>query len=451
MKLPRSLLLAIPSVPSRPPTRACGRPPTARRSRFRGGKLGRAAALPLTVVCLLGNGVQAQTSPYFIGLSQTLSYDSNLLGLGREEAVPEGFSKSDSSSTTTLLAGFNQGIGRQRVFGNVSLRDTRYDRNEIFDNQGYSLRSGLDWSTVERLSGSVNFSANRSLQRFSSAEIGFLREKNLETVRTLSTRFNLGLVTEYSLEISGARTEVRNSLQQPGVQAREFTQDNASAGLRWRPSSLTSLGLSVGSTRGLYPKFRSTPNGFQADRFERKDFEISANRRFSGASSVDLRLANSKTVYDLNAQRNFEGLTGSLSWTWQPTSKLVFVSSVTRDTGQESYATAIFTLPAIADYSRANTAMRIGADYNFSAKVSFTSSLVYYRSSIVRTIDNPFLPLEAEGRDKVMQLTLGARWAPVRSASLGCDFSSQDRRGEGQLVVSLRGTTVSCFGQLTLQ
>ena len=408
--------------------------------------------LSLGLVMLLAcGGVSAQSSPYFIGLSQTLGYDSNLLRLGNEEPVPEGFSKADTSTTTTLLAGLSQRLGRQRVSANVSLRDTRYDSNSTFNNQGYTLRGGLDWETIERLSGSVNFSANRNLQRFNTAEIGFLREKNLETVRALNARISLGLVTEYSLEVTGSRTEVRNSLQQDSVQAREFTQDNAGVGLRWNPSNYTSLGLTAGVTRGRYPKFRSAPDGFVADRFKRDSIEFNAAHRFSGASSVELRLSNGKTVYDLNTQRDFEGLTGYLGWTWQPTSKLVFTNSLTRDTGQDSYATTVFTLPTIADYSRDNTVLRIAADYNFSAKVSFTSSLVYYRSSLVRTIDNPFLPLDAEGRDKVIQFGLGARWTPVRSAIVGCDLSSQDRRAEGQLAVSLRAATFSCYGQLTLQ
>jgi hypothetical protein len=419
-------------------------------------KPGHAVALSLALAC---SGAWAQSSPYFIGLSQTLGYDSNVLRLGLNDLTPPDFYKSDSSSTTTVLGGFDQRIGRQRVFANASLRDTRYDRNRVFDNQGYNLRSGLDWSTVERLSGSVSFSASRNLQRFNSAEIGFLREKNLETVRSLSTSFNLGLVTEYSLELSGGRTEVRNSLQQPSVQAREFTQDNAALGLRWQPSAITSVRLSVGATRGRYPKFRvlvdeqQQSNGFAADRFKRDDIELSASYRPTGASTLEAQISSGKTVYDLNSQRDFSGLTGRLAWNWQPTGKLSFTTAVTRDTGQDSYATAVFTLPATADYSRKNTTLQIGSGYSVSAKVSLTASVVYFRGDLVRTIDIsiPNLPLDATGRDKVTQLRLGARWAPVRSAQLGCDLSNEDRRGEGALGVSLRGTTFSCYGQLTLQ
>ena len=454
---PSSLVLATPQALPRAPAWPWGRPPTVWRSRFRGEKLGHAGALPLIVACLLGNGAQAQTSPYYIGLSQTLGYDSNLLRLGLEEAPPEGFSKSDSSSTTTLLAGFDQGIGRQRVFANASLRDTRYSRNSVFDNQGYNLRGGLDWSTAERLSGSINFNANRSLQRFNSAEIGFLREKNLETVRSLTASASLGVITAYSLEVSGSRTEVGNSLDQPSVQAREFTQESANIGLRWRPSAVGSVGLSVGSTRGRYPKFRVTvdaqqqPTGFEADRFKRDELELSASYRASGASSLDARISSSKTVYDLNEQRDFSGLTGKLAWIWQATGKLVFTTSLTRDTGQESYATAIFTLPATADYSRKNTVWQLTTGYTVSSKISITSSLLYYRGDLVRTIESSLFPLEAEGREKITQLSLGVRWTPLRSTMLGCDVGNQNKRGEGALGVSLRGTTFSCYGQLTLQ
>ncbi len=59
--------------------------------------------------------------------------------------------------------------------------------------------------------------------------------------------------------------------------------------------------------------------------------------------------------------------------------------------------------------------------------------------------------MAADGREKVTQLTLGARWTPLRSTQLGCDLNTQDRRAEGALVVNLRGTQFSCFGQFTLQ
>lgn len=411
------------------------------------------------LLAMASNAACAQTSPYYIGLSQTLGHDSNLLRLAETEVLPDGFTKSDSSATTTLLAGFDQGFGRQRAYANASLRDTRYSSNSVFDNRGYNVRGGLDWSTAERVSGSISYNANRSLQRFNSAEIGFLREKNLETIRSLSASASVGLITEYSLEFSADRTDVGNSLEVDSVQAREFSQESANIGVRWRPSAVSSLQLSVGSSRGRYPKFRAIRNaqqeltGYEGDRFKRDDVALSATYRPSGASSLEARISSGKTVYDLNSQRDFSGVTGRLAWTWQATGKLVFTTSASRDTGQDSYGTTFFGLPATTDYSRKNTVWQVSSGYTVSSKISITSSVLYYRGDLVRTIANPIfqLPLEAEGRDKVTQIGVGVRWAPLRSTTLGCDLSDQDRRGEGDLGVSLRATTFSCYGQLTLQ
>ena len=48
-------------------------------------------------------------------------------------------------------------------------------------------------------------------------------------------------------------------------------------------------------------------------------------------------------------------------------------------------------------------------------------------------------------------LSLGARWAPTRSALLGCDAGHEKRTASGALTAPLKGSTFSCFGQISLQ
>ena len=126
---------------------------------------------------------------------------------------------------------------------------------------------------------------------------------------------------------------------------------------------------------------------------------LSATYRPSGASSLEARISSGKTVYDLNSQRDFSGVTGRLAWTWQATGKLVFTTSASRDTGQDSYGTTFFGLPATTDYSRKNTVLQVSSGYAVSSKINITSSVLYYRGDLVRTIANPILPLplEADG------------------------------------------------------
>lgn len=410
------------------------------------------ARAAVAALALQAGVAAAQSSPYYIGASQTFQHESNLLRLSTEQLTPEGYSQADTVSSTALLGGLDQRIGRQRVYANLALRNNRYSKNPLFNNTGYSATAGLEWQTVERLSGSLSASANRSLQRFNTEEIGFQTQRNLESVETLNTSVNLGLVTQYSLEFNAGHRQVSNSLQDPGVQSRRFMQDNASLGLRWRPSSGATLGVALGATQGRYPRFRTNAAGvYEADRFKRSDIEFTATLRPTGASTVDARLASGSTRYDLNQQRNFDGVTGSFAWGWQATGKLRLNTSYTRDTGQDSYLTSVFNTPATADYSRVTSATRLQLYFDHSAKIAFTAGLSYYDRALVRTIDNPQAPPDAAGRELSTVYSLGARWAPTRYALLGCDYSQESRRGKGELTSDLRSTSFGCYGQITLQ
>lgn len=411
-----------------------------------------AQTLALLACGLLAAPAAAQeNNPYYIGLSQTFTHDTNLLRLTTRQAAPTGFSKSDTTSTTALIAGIDQPFGRQRFYGNVSLRANRFDQNKVYDNDGYTLSAGLDFSTIERVSGSVYASANRGLSRFNTEEIGLLTEKNVESVETVGATVRVGVVTEYTIELSANHRRVDNSLDDDFVRARNFRQDTASVGLRWRPSPDLSVGLALRGSKGTYPEFRRTTTGYEADRFDRQDVDLSVTLRPSGVSRLDLRLSEGKTEYDLATQRNFSGLTGSLSWRWQASGKLALFTTYTRDTGQDSYATSFFNAPATADYSRTSDRISVKAEWAFSAKVAFDAGVSHIDRTLVRTIDNPFFPVDATGRTKSTLLSLGGRWAPVRWAQVGCSIDNERRSGSGQLGSDLRAERYSCYGQFTLQ
>jgi hypothetical protein len=396
----------------------------------------------------------AENSPWYIGASQTFSHDTNLLRLATGQETPEGYARADTVSSTALLAGLDQPIGRQRVFGNLTVRANRYSGNPRFNNTSYSLQGGVDWQTVERISGSVSASANRALQSFSTDLFTTERATNLESTEAVNANVGVGLVTQYSLELAVGHRQVRNSLDDPGVQSREFMQDNAELGLRWRPSSASTFGVALATTQGRYPKFTTNARGeYEADRFKRQDVVLSMTLKPTGASTIDLRLSDGRTRYDLNQRRDFSGVTGALTWGWQPTGKLRVSTSYSRDTGQDSYLTRtlIFNQPTTADYSRVTSTVSLRTVYEATAKVAITASAVHANRDLVRTINDPLIPADASGTDRTTVLGLGARWAPRRFALIGCDLGNERRTGVGDLTSSLRASTFTCFGQVTLQ
>jgi hypothetical protein len=414
-----------------------------------------AVALAAALCCAAAGTATAQTSPYYVGVSQSVGYDSNLLRLGDGATVPSGYSRADTTSSTALLAGLDQGLGRQRLRGSLDLRANRFAHNDIFNNMSYGATLALDWATVERLSGTVAAGVSRRLSSFNLQEVGLLREKNLEDSRNLDISANLGLVTQYSLTASVGTRDSKNSLDLPSVQSRDFAQDTASLGVQWRPTDLTRLGLGWRETRGRYPRFRQVNGAFEADRFERQDLDLSLSIRPSGASNLQLRISSGKTDYDLANQRNFSGLTGSLNWAWQPTGKISANTSLSRDTGQDSYAINVFGTPSTAEYSRVNTALRVALSYAASAKINLNLAVGVQQRELVRTqprLTNTGINTSTDsGRENGSNFSLGARWVPSRSVQLGCDTGYDKRSGASNLSSTLSATTFSCYGQLTLQ
>lgn len=412
----------------------------------------------LAAIAVASGAVTAQANPWYIGLSQSFNYQSNMLRAIDGTVLGPDQSKSDTLSTTALVGGLDQTFGRQRVSASATLRDDRYAKNDLYNNQGWTASAAFDWQTVNRLSGNVSLASSRSLASFNLQEIGLIRQRNQETGTSLDTTVRLGIAGPWSLEAGLGRRNIDNSLEQAALQSRNYRQDTGSVAAGWRPSGRVSLRLGLRKTNGLYPQFQAQADGsFQPDRFRREDVDLFVGWRPSGASQLDLRISSGKTRYDLAQQRDFTGVTGSFAWNWVPTGKLSLNTRYTRDTGQDSYAVTVFDrnlgfVPGTSDYSRVQDVLRIRAEWAATAKITVSASLSEADRKLVRTLPpNIFTRSVTTGGERNTQTSLGLRWTPYRSTLLGCELTSERRRGSGDLGTNLSTEGLNCFGQFTFQ
>ena len=419
-------------------------------------------------LALWAGSAGAQQSPWSVGGSMLLSHDSNLLRLADTQQPGPDDSRSDTVLSTALVGSLNQNIGRQRVFGNLTLRDNRFERNAKYNNQSYNGALGLDWSTINRISGNLSLSAARNLSTFNAEGVGLLPEKNLETTQAVNASVSVGLVTEYSLELGAGRRRVRNSVQDERVLSRDVNLDTLSLGLAWRPRGAFSLTGALRQVNALFPTFRANTNtnananananGYESDRYKQQQIELIAALQPSGASTLDLRLNFGDTRYLINEERNFSSVNGSLGWLWQATGKLRLTTRLARDKGQDNYPSSVpfffSRIPVTLSDSRVITTLRLQADFDVSAKVAMSSSLQHARRSLDRNtlaVANTLSLGTSNGKDATTVFTLGARWAPVRNTLVGCDASTENRRASGDLTSNLKAASLGCYGQITLQ
>jgi hypothetical protein len=393
---------------------------------------------------LLGQAATAETSPYYVGIAQTFSHESNLLRLREGQLPAAGNSESDTISSTALVAGIDQRFGRQRVNGSATLRSNHYSNNKQFNGQSYNATLGLDWETIESLSGNVTVGADRAQRADLRDRFGnFINSGNNESKQRFSASANYGMAGPLVLEAGVSSVNVKYSADAADYAV--YHEQSMSAGVRYRLGGATSVSLGLRQTRTEYPNLLISQVD-PRDKRKRNDVDLGAIWIPSGASRLDLRISTGRTKYEQLSDRDFSGSSGALSWAWTPGGRLRLTTRLARDIGQNS---ALNTAASSA-YSQTTDSLSVAADYDLTGKVVLTSNLQVYRRNLERS--GQFGATEV-GSDTTSILSLGARWAALRSLSLGCQASYEKRGNSSNLALNepYAANVFSCFGQFVLQ
>ncbi|TDP63330.1 hypothetical protein [Roseateles toxinivorans] len=389
---------------------------------------------------LAGPAALAQSSPYYVGVSQAFTHESNIYRLSSNQPV-----NSDTVSTTSLLAGLDQTFGRQRLFADTSVQASRYRNNNTLNNTGYSLNGGLDWATIERLSGRISLGANRNMAQFNpGGDSPLLTKKNIQTNKQASATVRYGLVSKFTAEATLSHRRVAYSAVE--YNRFQYRQNSGSLGLVYRPSGALSLGAALRYTEGRYPMARATATGFLEDTYKRHDLDLTSNWILSGASTINARLSLGKQEYASFNSRDFSGATGALTWIWQPGPRLRVKTGLSRDTGQDtSFLTFGSSNFVTSDYSRLTTALTSSATYELSAKIFIDASMRWSDRSLTNTG-------QAFGNDTNKGVSLGGRWLPTRNTQVGCQLSHDSRSSDNlALSVPFSANSTSCYAQIMLR
>ena len=379
-----------------------------------------------TVMSLSWSGsAHADPNPYYIGGSATVAHDSNVFRQPRAVG--------DTSYTVGLLGGFNQPIGRQRLYASGTLQDTSFQDLKQLNHTNYSFNGGVDWETIYNLSGTLSQSSNQSLYNFGGNSTVISNAKNIERRNETIARVRYGTSSLLSLDTS--YTHRTQKYSDPAFRSNDLTQDAVSGGLTYRPRDSLTLGAALRFTQGKRQL---------QSKFDRRDVDLTALWVPTGLSTIDARLSFGKQKARSGTSAfDFTGTTGQLKWTYQATGKLAFVSSFNRDSGAESSFANRQQSSTFGDESRITEAVSLNTNYAFSSKIRFDLNLYANHRSLVL---GPF-----KGSDSVRSATLGATYVPLRNLSLSCNVGRDSRSASGRVSFAYGNNSVSCSAQITLQ
>lgn len=410
----------------------------------------------LAALLALAGAAQAETGPYYIGTSASYTRESNLFRLTdaqKSTFEAQGGSASDTYLTLALVGGVDQSIGRQRLYGDLSLRRNRFGDNDDLNSTSYGTKLGLDWETVGNLSGKLELNADRNLRFDAVNENGQrITQENNESVRRFDATVRLGAQSRLRLEGGYTRRTVGYSLA--AAQFRDYEEDSVFLGVRYRPANAFTFGADARRTEGTYPTRLAKLSTNPEDSLTRSQIDLLTVWAPGGASSVDGRLSFGKTSYEQFTDRDSSTPSWAVAWNWQPTGKLKLVTRLYRELGQNA---DVFSTVTTDDASK-RTGLRLRADYELTGKILMDASVATVRRQLerTRTLNLPGIVVPGvtiEGADRFTEFALGARWLATRAVSVGCNFRTE-RRGTNsnpEINEKYSANTFSCFGQFVLQ
>ncbi|MEO7335638.1 MAG: hypothetical protein ABIV63_03565 [Caldimonas sp.] len=400
------------------------------------------------------SAVASDPNPYYIGVSQALTHDSNVY------RTPSG--PSDNYSSTTLLGGFDQPISRQRIFGGASVSLNRYQDQTQLNNTSYNLNAGLDWQTVQSLSGNVNVGINRNLAAPAASGVIPVATRNESTNESAGTVVRWGGASLLSVEGAASYSKVNYSA--PQYVSSESSQDSESLGLYYRPGGPLRLGVAVRTTRSRSPNALLLSNGaVQSNNTRGNNLDLIVDYDLTGLITTNARLSYTRQTNSGISSADFSGITGNLNVSYRPTGKTSVSAYASRDTGFNNSlfngytvtllngVTPILTpVSGLYENNQITNSLGLGLTYAATAKISATTGVRYARAKLITTlVTQSSSQASPDTTDISKNVYLGANYAIARNWALACNVSHENRDVSGAVTYSYTANTASCLAQYT--
>ena len=422
------------------------------------GAFVRPLIMGLSSAFAVGAWAQDEPSPYYIGVTQGFTHDTNIYGSSTNRV-------SDTYSSTGLRGGLDQTIGRQRLYANANVRYNKYRNESALDNTSYGVAAGWDWATINDLAGTLGANANQHLANLdTTAGVQNTNEKNLLKTDQVNASIRWG--GPRALNLEGAYAHSRVSYSAPAYVGLESSADSASAGLHYRVGPELRLGTAVRYVQTESPNGYAVPivapattQTYESNTANIRNLDLTADWRVTALTGVDARLSWTKQT---NSNPNlsaldFSGLTGRVATRYAVTGKTTLTASASRDVGTNATFYNNPTAPVVGTPQTSGTNLThnsqttdtfaLGVKYAATAKISVDLDGSYRRAKIVYDTGGSL----TEANDDIRNVGFGVDYAIARNWSLGCTFDHSSRSVSGTSSFSYSENRVGCTAQLTLR
>ena len=269
-------------------------------------------------------------NPFRVVLDSNLQFDSNVFRLSPSIDPVSRIGRSTLSdriivSSATLK--FDKSYSLQRIEGNVSVVDNRYNNFSFLDFTALNYGGAWHWNLSPRLHGNITGSHNEALNNFANMT-GFDNSTNK------NLRISDVVRLDGVYEIDGAWRIIGGLIHNSFKNNRDFVQDtgqkiqSAEGGIRYDLPSGSSLTYKF---RGGWGEFigrpQPIPDSLFDTKFTEKEHQVHLVWPVSGKTSIDARAGHLQRNHEHYAQRDFSGFVGNFNFNWAMTGKTKLTAS----------------------------------------------------------------------------------------------------------------------------
>lgn len=397
-----------------------------------------------------GQSAAAPGSPYYVGASQGFTHDSNVY------RIPSG--PDDNYSSTGLFAGFDVPLSRQRLFGRARADLNRYQREKRLDNTSYDLTAGLNWETIENLSGNVTATLDQHLAAPAAIAAVPQATRNLADRRGVSGLARWGGVSVFTVEGTLGYSTLDYSA--PEYVSAESKQEYGSIGLFYKPSPPLRVGIAVRLDRTRTPKaFLQADGSYLPNQINGRHLDLIGEYELSSRLSANARASYTRQTNSSAGEADFSGFTGDIRVTYRPTAKIGLSGVASHQAGfdasqvgtglaADAVPTPATPIAGLYENNRVTDSFGLSATYAATAKITGNAGVSYTRARILSTVTTGSgSTARPDVVDTVRGATLGASYAISRPWLLACNLGYEKRFVVGEVSYSYEAGSVGCSAQ----
>lgn len=386
------------------------------------------------LLALGGMGPTWADTPLSLVVSQTLTYDSNILRDNERK-------RRDLVSSTGVQIGFDKAYGRQNYSASVLAQTQRYKNSKEYDNDGYEV--GLGFSTEIGRDGLLNIRHDRSQSLQDFGDQGRVRDRIVIDSNSTSVSGRYGLYGRWSL--TGSVDNSETSYTEP-YDYQDKRSKGVRLGVRYSPSDLLYFDGGLKRTVSDYPQYPLFSGLTRGDRVKRLDLDLLSGWTVTGYSNLTAQMSWTQERHETldaifvdDERRNFTGLTGRLNWSFSPAGKTSYALAVDRDTNNAGGSSGLFSSYA---QNRLTTGLVFNATWRPTAKISVVGGLnVRWYEEEQRDLDGAMSLQSLKGHYQSLSLKLN--YSPTRNWGLSCSLMSYERT-ETVFSSAYSGETATC-------